>query len=139
MTRSTPERDVVVIEFPGAGGFPLGAIREILSLAEAEIVKVDQVAVVRRRHDGRLESPPGSPLDDVGDPLSAFRDCDQLRVPWDVVSELCASLTPGRYAALFVLEQTWAEGLHDEVDASACRVIARQPFRDPFTVTTARR
>ena len=52
MLRSATERDVVVIEFPRPDQFPLGAVREILSLTEAEIVRLVEVGAVARARAG---------------------------------------------------------------------------------------
>ena len=122
MLRSATERDVVVIEFPRPDEFPLGAVREILSLTEAEIVRLIEVGVVSRGLDGRL-SPLTAPFDDRSNPLSAFGDHRRLTLRWDETVELVAALHPGRCAALFVFELTWAIDLHDQFLATGCRSI----------------
>jgi hypothetical protein len=124
MLRSATERDIVVIEFPRPDEFPLGAVREILSLTEAEIVQLTEVAAVRRSPDGTLR-PLTAPFDDRSNPLSAFGDHQRLTLPWDETVELVATLSPGRCAALFVFELTWAIDLHDQLDATDCRTLRR--------------
>jgi hypothetical protein len=126
MLRSATERDVVVIEFPRPDQFPLGATREILSLAEAEIVRVDQVGVVHREPGGRLISLP-EPFDDLDNPISAFRPLAHLSLSWDLVTRVCETLEPDRCAALFVLEHTWAIDLADELASAHCRTLTRVP------------
>jgi hypothetical protein len=127
MLRSATERDVLVIEFPRVDQFPLGAVREILSLTEAEIVQLTEVGVVSRSSDGQL-SPLTAPFDDRSNPLSAFCAHRRLTLPWDETVELLAPLSPGRCAALFVFELTWATDLHDQLLRTGCRSIVRRPF-----------
>jgi hypothetical protein len=98
MLRSATERDVVVIEFPRPDQFPLGAVREILSLTEAEIVRLVEVGAVARSAGGML-SPLTEPFDDRSNPLSAFGDHRRLTLPWCETVELLATLSPGRCAA----------------------------------------
>jgi hypothetical protein len=127
MLRSATERDVVVIEFPRPNEFPLGAVREILSLTEAEIVRLTEVGVVSRSPDGTL-SLLTAPFDDRSNPLSAFGDHRRLALPWDETVGLVATLSPGRCAALFVFELTWATDLHDQLLHTGCRSLARRPL-----------
>jgi hypothetical protein len=124
MLRSVTERDVVVIEFPRPDEFPLGIVREILSLTEAEIVQLTEVAAIRRSPDGVLR-PLTTPFDDRSNPLSAFGDHRRLTLPWDETVDLVATLSPGRCAALFVFELTWATDLHEQLDATGCRTLRR--------------
>jgi hypothetical protein len=127
MVRSATERDVVVIEFPRPDQFPLGAVREILSLTEAEIVQLTEVAAVRRSPDGTLRRLT-APFDDRSNPLSAFGDHRRLTLPWDETVELVATLSPGRCAAFFVFELTWATDLHEQLRTAGCRSILRRPL-----------
>jgi hypothetical protein len=127
MLRSATERDVVVIEFPRPDDFPLGAVREILSLTEAEIVQLTEVSAVSRSPNGVL-SPLTAPFGDRSNPLSAFGDHRRLTLPWDETVELVATLSPGRCAALFVFELTWAADLHEQLDATDCQTLARRPL-----------
>jgi hypothetical protein len=132
MVRSATERDVVVIEFPRPDAFPLGAVREILSLTEAEIVHLTEVGAVTRSSSGML-SPLTEPFGDRSNPLSAFGDHRRLTLPWNDTVELVATLSAGRCAALFVFELTWATDLHEELDATDCRTLMRRPLRGVFS------
>jgi hypothetical protein len=127
MLRSATERDVVVIEFPRPDEFPLGAVREILSLTEAEIVQLIEVGAFSRSPRGVL-SPAPALFDDRSNPLSAFGDHRRLTLPWDETVELVATLSPGRCAALFVFELTWATDLHEQLRTTGCRSILRRPL-----------
>ncbi len=127
MLRSATERDVVVIEFPRPDRFPLGAVREILSLTEAEIVRIAEVGAVTRSSSGTL-SPLTEPFGDRSNPLSAFGEHHRLTLPWDEIVELSATLGPGRSAAFFVFELEWATDLHEELLTAGCRTLARHPL-----------
>jgi hypothetical protein len=127
MLRSATERDVVVIEFPRSDDFPLGAVREILSLTEAEIVQLTEVGAVSRSPNGVL-SPLTAPFGDRSNPLSAFGDLRRLTLSWDETVELVPALNPGSCAALFVFELTWAIDLHEQLLATGCRTLARRPL-----------
>lgn len=127
MLRSATERDVVVIEFPRPDEFPLGAVREILSLTEAEIVRIAEVGAVTRSSSGIL-SPLTEPFGDRSNPLSAFGEHPRLTLPWGEIVGLTAALEPGRSAAFFVFELEWATDLHEELFAAGCRTLTRHPL-----------
>ncbi len=126
MLRSATERDVVVIEFPRPDQFPLGAVREILSLTEAEIVRIAEVGAVTRSSSGML-SLLTEPFGDRSNPLSAFGEHPRLTLRWDEIVELTATLEPGRSAALFVFELEWATDLYEELFTAGCRTTRSPP------------
>lgn len=116
----------VVFEMDDCALVAPGAIRELLALQEAEIVKVIDAIVIQRREDG-FETIEIGLLDD-DHPLSAFTASLTEILTEEDIRRLADTVSASTCAIVLVLEHTWAAEFNASILAHGAGVATRGPI-----------
>ncbi|HUW01991.1 MAG TPA: DUF6325 family protein [Acidimicrobiales bacterium] len=100
--------DLIIVEFPeGERNFTGEAADELASLAEAGTIRLIDVLILAKDHQGDVEAMELSDLDDLG-PFQASEAELAEFLAEDDVAHLAAAMDPGTVAAVIVFENLWA-------------------------------
>ena len=100
--------DLIIVEFPeGERNFTGEAADELASLAEAGTIRLIDVLILAKDHQGDVEAMELSDLDDLG-PFQAFEAELAEFLAEDDVVHLAAAMDPGSVAGVIVFENLWA-------------------------------
>lgn len=115
--------DYLVVEWP-AGKQPSGeGLPLLVDLVDRGIIRVLDIAFVRKEDDGTVVGLDLSELD--GDPmLTVFEGASSGLLGDDDYSEAGAALAPGCSAALLVYENTWAAPFASALRRSGAQLVA---------------
>ncbi len=137
VTGSAGPLDFYVVRLPSLDAMPFEAVREILSLVDAEIIAVVDLVVIERGTGTTIATTEPSALD-PRHPLSAFVGTVEPLLTSADLAMLGESLPPSTCAAVFVIEQVWATTLDETLDAWGCSMVQRGPIgRVPTPSPTA--
>ena len=126
--------DFYVVRLPSLDAIPFEAVREVLSLVDAEIIAVIDLVVIERGTGTTFTMTEPRALD-PRHPLSAFVGTVEPMLTSADLAMLAESLPPSTCAAVFVIEQVWAKTLDDTLEAWDCSVVQRGPI-DPVPSPT---
>ena len=119
--------DYYMVRLPDRDGLPFEAVRETLSLVDAEIIRVIDLVVIERSADSTVTVVEAGELD-PRHPLSVFAaDLTPVLTPVDL-DLLSAPLPPITCVVVFVIEQLWAKSLGVTLEEWACPVVRRGPI-----------
>jgi hypothetical protein len=130
--------DCFVIGMPTVDSMPFEAVREVLSLVEAEIIHVVDLVLIECGADGSHTQADIAALD-VSNPLTAFAGTLTRFLTTDDLDAFAAEMAPGSCAAVFVVEHTWAITLGGTLENAHCPVIDRWPITRTSTSRNASR
>jgi hypothetical protein len=119
--------DFCVVRLPSLDAMPFEAVREVLSLVDAEIIAVIDLVVIERGTGTTFTTTEPRALD-PRHPLSAFVGTVEPMLRGADLAMLAESLPPSTCAAVFVVEQVWAKTLDDTLEAWDCSVVRRGPI-----------
>ena len=119
--------DFYVVRLPSRDAMPFEAVREVLSLVDAEIIAVVDLVVIERGTGTTLTTTEARALD-PRHPLSAFATAVRPILTHSDLDVLAESLPASSCAAVFVVEQVWATVLDETLEASDCHVVRRGPI-----------
>jgi Family of unknown function (DUF6325) len=128
--------DFYVVRLPDRDALPFEAVRETLSLVDAEIINVIDLVVIERAADASVtvleaaQLDPRHPLSILAAdvmPILTMADLDSLAEP----------LPPATCVVVFVVEQLWVKPLDDTLEESGCPVVRRGPIARLPARTTA--
>jgi hypothetical protein len=128
--------DFYVVRLPDRDALPFEAVREMLSLVDAEIVSIIDLVLIERSTDSTVSVVEAGQLD-PRHPLSVFAaDVTPIltMVDLDVLAE---PLQPATCVAVFVVEHLWANSLNDTLEHWDCPVVRRGPIAQPIAPTTS--
>ena len=106
---------------------PFEAVREVLSLVDAEIIDVVDLAIIERGADKTFATTEPRALD-PRHPLSAFVDEVRPVLTRADLAMLAESLPASTFAAVFVIEQVWAKTLDETLEDWGCSLVQRGPI-----------
>lgn len=115
--------EFMMIEQPDRGPFPVEATRELLSLAEAEIIRVLDIVVIDKRDDGEFDELEVTALDDAQG-LQRFSGSLIDILTTDDVAKFAEHLTPHARAAVIVIENRWAAPLASALTTGGASCVA---------------
>ena len=119
--------DFYVVRLPDRDALPFEALRETLSLVDAEIISILDLVVIERSADSTVSILEAGQLD-PRHPLSVFAaDVAPILTVADL-DELAESLPPATCVVVFVIEQLWAKPLSDTLEQWDCPVVRRGPI-----------
>ena len=125
--------DYLVVRFPGSRfngeAFPL-----LLDLADRRIIRILDLAVVKRELDGSLTMMALSDLDGDGSlDLAVFHGAASGLLDSDDAEQVASAIDPGDAAAVLVYENTWAAPFAAALLRSGAELVAgaRIPVTDP--------
>ena len=119
--------DFHVVRLPARDAIPHEAVRELLSLVEAEIVAVVDLVLIERG-DGTAFTATELRSLDPRHPLSAFIGMVEPLLTMADLRMLARSLPPSTVAAVLVVEHVWARVLDETLETSECSVVCRGPI-----------
>ena len=119
--------DYIVMAIGDCADVPAEAVRELLALESAEIVRLVDVLVVQRRGDG-IDEIETSALP-ASHPLAAFAGRTHDVLTHDDLCELTKDVPPAACALVIVLEHCWATELEHEMRRAGAAVTRRGPIR----------
>jgi Family of unknown function (DUF6325) len=129
--------DYYVVRLPDRDALPFEAVRETLSLVDAEIISVVDLVVIERSADSSVSTVEAGQLD-PRHPLSVFAaDVTPILTTADL-DALAAPLPPATSVVVFVIEQLWAKPLRDTLEHWDCPVVSRGPIARLPAPTTSR-
>lgn len=100
--------DYLVVEFPpGEQHFTGELARELLSLVDAEVVRLLDLLVITKDEQGNVEALELDDLEDVGELARLETEIAELLAEDDVV-HLAEAMEPGTVAGVLVWENLWA-------------------------------
>ncbi len=126
-SRALGPLDFYVVRLPHRDALPFEAVRETLSLVDAEIISIVDLVVIERAADSSVSIVEARELD-PRHPLSVFAaDVRPMlaRIDLDALAE---PLLPATCAIVFVVEQLWAKSLDDTLEQWECPVVRRGPI-----------
>ena len=135
----TPSRnlgplDFYVVRLPDRDALPFEAVRETLSLVDAEIIGVVDLVIIERAVDSSISILEAGQLD-PRHPLSVFAaDVTPILTMADL-DALAEPLPPATCIVVFVVEQLWAKSLNDTLEQWECPVVRRGPIARPSAPT----
>ena len=116
--------DYLVVAFPG-GRVTGEGLAQLLDLVDRGIIRILDLAFVRREEDGSLT---GLQLADVTDDgeidLSVFEGASSGLLRRDDLEEAGEALAPGDFAGIIVYENTWAAPLAATLRRKGARLVA---------------
>lgn len=128
--------DFYVVHLTDREGLPFEAVRETLSLVDAEIIRVVDLVLIERSADSSVSVLEAGQLD-PRHPLSVFAaDVTPILTVADL-DVLAEPLPPASCVAVFVIEQLWATSLQDTLLHWDCPVVRRGPIARPPVTTTS--
>lgn len=100
--------DYVIVEFPeGHQHFTGEVIDELLKLVEAGTIRVIDVLILAKDHDGSVEAMELADVEDLGPLVELEAELAELLAESDV-EMLAAAMEPGSVAGVLVYENLWA-------------------------------
>ncbi len=131
--------DFYVVRLPDRDSLPFEAVRETLSLVDAEIIRVIDLVVIERAADSSVTVVEAKDLD-PRHPLSVFAASVTPVLTTIDLEALAEPLPPATCVVVFVVEQLWAKSLANALEESACPVVRRGPIaRLPAATTSGSR
>ena len=128
--------DYYMVRLPDRDALPFEAVRETLSLVDAEIISVIDLVLIERSADSSVSVVEAAQLD-PRHPLSVFAaDVTPILTIADV-GALAEPLPPATCVAVFVVEQLWAKSLKDTLEHWDCPVVRRGPIAQPNAPTSS--
>jgi hypothetical protein len=119
--------DFYVVRLPNRDALPFEAVREMLSLVDAEIISVIDLVLIERAADSSVSVLEVRQLDPLH-PLSVFAaDVTPILTSADLEA-LAKPLPPDASVAVVVVEQLWAKPLQDTLEHWECHVVRRGPI-----------
>ena len=119
--------DYCVVRLPSLDAIAFEAVREVLSLVDAEIIAVVDLVVIEQGSDTTVTTTKHRALD-PRHPLSAFATTVRPILTYSDLDMLARSLPAPSCAAVFVIEHVWATVLDETLDVSDCPVVRRGPI-----------
>jgi Family of unknown function (DUF6325) len=117
--------DYLVIEFPGRQTGTGEALRMLLDLVDRGIIRVLELAFLRKERDGTVTHLQPSELAANGQPeFAAFDGASSGLLDRGDLKETAQILTPETIGAVFVYENTWAAPLATELNRGGAQLIA---------------
>src|SRR5690242_7515680 len=96
--------DYVIVEFPaGAANFTGEMAKELLALVESGTIRVIDLIILVKNHDGSIDSVEIEDTEDLGELRKLEADLAELLAEEDVVN-LAAAMDPGSTAGVVVYE-----------------------------------
>jgi hypothetical protein len=100
--------DFLIVEFPaGHSNFTGEMAEELLKLADAGIIRVIDVLILKKDENGDIDAVELEDLDDLGELARLEAGLAELLAEEDVVN-LAAAMEPGSVAGVLVYENIWA-------------------------------
>ena len=100
--------DYLVVEFPpGEQHFTGEMARELLSLVDAEVVRLLDLLILAKDEDGNVEALELDDLENAGDLARLETEIAEILAEEDVV-HLAEAMEPGTVAGVLVWENLWA-------------------------------
>src|SRR5215203_1202277 len=100
--------DYVIVEFPdGAANFTGEMIDELLALVSAGTIRLIDMLVLTKNHDGTVDAMELSDFDNLGPLQQIEAELAELLAEDDVVN-LAAAMDPGSTAGVLIYENLWA-------------------------------
>ncbi|HEY7197420.1 MAG TPA: DUF6325 family protein [Gaiellaceae bacterium] len=128
--------DYLIVEWP-AGAEPSGeGLKELVNLTERGLIRVIDLAFVRKEEDGTVSGLAVADLDHDGSlDLVEFEGASSGIMGQDDYDEAGAALEPGAAAAILVYENTWAAPFVTALRGNGAQVVAggRIPAEDLIT------
>jgi hypothetical protein len=115
--------DCWVVDLADLDAMPFEPVREILSLVDAEIIRVIDLMVIKRLEDGTIVAIDAASIDPPN-PLTALTPVSSAVARHDPAT-FVDIVRPGRCAAVFIVEHTWARPLDDALVDAGCPLIDR--------------
>jgi hypothetical protein len=100
--------DWIVVEFPvGESNFTGEMARELVSLVEAELIRILDLVIITKDADGEIDV---TEFEDMGDrnDLLAFEGQLAEVLALEDIENVAEAMEPGSTAGVFVWENTWA-------------------------------
>jgi hypothetical protein len=115
--------DCWVVDLADFDAMPFEPVREILSLVDAEIIRVIDLMLIERLGDGRVVEIDAASIDPPNPltALTALASFVNRRDPQTYVDRV----RPGRCAAVLIVEHTWAQPLDEALFDAGCPLIDR--------------
>ena len=128
--------EYTVIEFRGCDDFPREAVRELLALESAEIIRIIDAVLIRRSDIGfeevELRTLPAT------HPLAVIADRCLGVLTDDDIDHLAATVSPRSCAVVLVYEHRWAVELTAELVDAGATFPDRGPIRHDHLVGSLR-
>jgi hypothetical protein len=121
--RELGQLDCWVVDLADLDAMPFEPVREILSLVDAEIIRVIDLMVIKRLSDGSIAAIDVASIDPPN-PLTALTPVSSAMSRHDPM-EFVDVIRPGRCAAVFIVEHTWARPLEEALIDAGCPLIKR--------------
>ena len=116
--------DFVVVEFaPGTSHFTGELARELVAMADAELIRVLDLVILRKSDDGLVEAFELRDIDSGGEVGHLERTVIGILSAQDI-EHLSAAVDPGTIAGVVVWENTWAADLAMAVRRSGGQLVA---------------
>ena len=116
--------DYLVVEFPAETQNFTGAIvEELLTLSNAGTIRVIDMLILVKAHDGSIDAIELSDLEDLGELQLLETELAELLAA-DDVEHLAAAMEPGSTAGVLIYENLWAAPFASAVRHSGGQLIA---------------
>ena len=116
--------DYLVVEFPG-GRVTGEGLAQLVDLVDRGIIRILDLAFVRRQDDGALTGLRLADLTSDGDfDLAVFEGVSSGLLRQDDLEEAGAALAPGDFAGILIYENTWAAPLAATLRRHGARLVA---------------
>lgn len=115
--------DCWVVDLAGLDAMPFEPVREILSLVDAEIIRVIDLMVIKHLSDGTIVAIDMASIDPPN-PLTALTPVSGPASRLDPMAFIDL-VRPGRCAALLIVEHTWSRPLGAALVDAGCPLIDR--------------
>src|SRR4051812_6578562 len=116
--------DYMVVEFPaGATNFTGAMAQELVALVDAGIIRVIDVLILTKNHDGTVEPMELSDVGELGDLQALEAQLAELLAE-DDVAQLAAAMEPGSTAGVLIWENLWAAPFASAARRSGGQLIA---------------
>lgn len=117
--------DFLVVEWAGERQPDGSALPLLLDLVDRGIIRVLDLAFVRKESDGSISGVNISDLDLDGDiDVTVFAEASSGLLDEEDLAEAGASIEPGRAAAVLVYENTWAAPFASALRRSGAQLVA---------------
>jgi hypothetical protein len=127
--------DFFVVHLPDRDALPFEAVRETLSLVDAEIIDVVDLVIIERAADSSVSVLEVGQLD-PHHPLAIFAAGVTPLLTLADLEALAQPLPPATCVAVFVVEQLWAGPLMNTLEHWDCPVVRRGPIARPSATRT---
>ena len=100
--------DYVIVEFPAtAANFTGEMVKELLTLVESGTIRVIDLIVLTKNHDGSIDAMELEDIEDLGELRTLEAELAELLAEEDL-AHLAAAMDPGSTAGVIVYENLWA-------------------------------